>query len=126
MRGSKAKAQRELRNLLLTLDRDIDILSERFRLREWRDPEGELVPSCTIITTSANDTLSPIHDRMPVILTRDLEDFWLDDSVTDPDALTSVLAPYDDGAMEAYEVSTLANYAANDVPEVMERVGRLS
>ncbi len=88
----------------------------------WRDPQGEIIPSCTIITTSANDILSPIHDRMPVILRREFEDFWLDGSVDDPDALTSVLAPYDDGAMEAYEVSELVNSFRNDGPEVMERV----
>ncbi|MCY4528644.1 MAG: SOS response-associated peptidase [Chloroflexi bacterium] len=89
----------------------------------WRDPQGDVNPSCTIITTSANDTLSPIHNRMPVILPHDLEAFWLDDSVTDPEVLTSVLTPYDDGAMEAYEVSTLVNSARNDGSEVMERVG---
>ncbi len=89
----------------------------------WRDPQGDVIPSCAIITTSANDTLSPIHDRMPVILPRDLEDLWLDDTVNDPNALTSVLTPYDDDAMEAYEVSTLVNSARNDVPEVLERVG---
>ena len=44
----------------------------------WRDPKGEVVRSCTIITTSANQLLSPIHDRMPVILTRELEPLWLD------------------------------------------------
>ncbi len=91
----------------------------------WRDPEGEVVPSCTIITTSANDLLSSIHDRMPVILPRDLEDFWLDDSVTDPDALTSVLTPYDDEAMDTYEVSTLVNNVRNNGPEVLEGVARL-
>ena len=91
----------------------------------WRDPQGEVVPSCTIITTSANDTLSPIHDRMPVILPRDLEDFWLDESITDADALTSVLTPYDDEAMEAYEVSALVNSARNDGPEVVEGVERV-
>lgn len=89
----------------------------------WRDPQGDIIPSCTIITTSANNTLSPIHDRMPVILPRNLEDFWLDDSVTDPDALTNVLNPYDDGKMEAYEVSTLVNSARNDGPEVMAGMG---
>ena len=90
----------------------------------WRDPQGDVIPSCTIITTSANDTLSPIHHRMPVILPRDLEDLWLDDTVNDPDALTSVLTPYDDDALEAYEVSPLVNSARNDGPEVVERVGR--
>ena len=59
----------------------------------WRDPQGDIIPSCTIITTSANDTLSPIHNRMPVILPRDLEDLWLDNTVNDPDALTSVPHP---------------------------------
>ena len=91
----------------------------------WRDPQGDVIPSCTIITTSANDTLSPIHNRMPVILPRDVEDFWLDDTVDDTVALTSVLTPYDDEAMEAYEVSPLVNSARNNGPEVVERVGRL-
>ena len=87
----------------------------------WRDPEGEVVPSCTIITTSANNLLSPIHDRMPVILPRNAEDFWLDDNVSDPDALTGVLTPYDDESMEAYEVSPLVNNVRNNGPEVVER-----
>ena len=91
----------------------------------WRDPEGEVVPSCTIITTSANDILSPIHHRMPVILPREVEDFWLDDSVTDPEALISVLTPYDDDSMETYEVSPLVNNVRNNGPEVLEGVGRL-
>ena len=59
---------------------------------------------------------------MPVILPRDLEDLWLDNTVNDPDALTSTLTPYDDDAMESYEVSPLVNSARNDGPEVMERV----
>ena len=88
----------------------------------WRDPEGTVIPSCTIITTTPNDLLKPIHNRMPVILPRDIEDFWLDESVDDPGALTSVLTPYSDDAMEAYEVSTLVNSVANKGKEVIERV----
>ena len=88
----------------------------------WRDPDGNRIPSCAIITTSANDQLKPIHDRMPVILPRDVEEFWLDRSMDDPDALSSVLTPYDDDTMEAYEVSTLVNPAANDGPEVIARL----
>ncbi len=59
---------------------------------------------------------------MPVILSKEVEEFWLDDSVYDPTALTSVLTPYPDGAMEAYEVSSLVNSVANKGPEVIERV----
>ena len=87
----------------------------------WRDPDGNRIPSCAIITTAANDLLRPIHDRMPVILPRDMEKLWLDSSVDDPGALGSILTPYADETMEAYEVSTLVNSAANDSPEVIAR-----
>ena len=90
----------------------------------WEDPTGNRIPSCAIITTAANDLLRPIHDRMPVILSMDMEAFWLDGSVDDPGALGSVLTPYADDAMEAYEVSTLVNSAANDGPEVIVSVTR--
>ena len=81
-----------------------------------------MVPSCTIITTSANDFLSPILDRMPVILPREKEELWLDTGLDDPATLTSVLIPHPGEDMDAYEVSTLVNYARNDGPEVIARV----
>ena len=88
----------------------------------WRDPDGNRVPSCTIITTEANDLLRPIHDRMPVILPRDLENLWLDTSVEDFNPLGSILTPHPNDAMDAYEVSSLVNSAANDGPEVVVRI----
>ncbi len=90
----------------------------------WKDPDGNAIPSCSVITTTANDLLRPIHDRMPVVLPREMEEFWLDRSVDDPNALRSVLSPYPNDAMEAYEVSTLVNSAANDGPEVIEAAGQ--
>ena len=87
-----------------------------------KDPDGNTVPSCTIITTEANDLLGPIHNRMPVILPRELEGFWLDGSIDDPGALASVLAPYPDDALEAYKVSTLVNSPRNNGPQVVEPV----
>ena len=88
----------------------------------WKGPDGNRIPSCVIITTVANDLLRLIHDRMPVILPREMEDFWLDRSVDDPGALRSVLTPHPHDAMELYEVSTLVNSAANNGPEVIEAV----
>lgn len=85
----------------------------------WKDPHGELVKSCTIITTSANELLSPIHDRMPVILPQEQESFWLDKDIEDPLALSSVIAPYSDSELEAFEVSPLVNNTRNKGPEVM-------
>ena len=60
----------------------------------WRNPNGEVVRSCTIITTGANELLSPIHDRMPVILPRELESLWLDHDIQDYAALAGILTPY--------------------------------
>ena len=87
----------------------------------WRDPQGNVVPSCTIITTAVNDFLAPIHNRMPVILPREREELWLDSGVEVPVSLTGILAPYPDEGMDAYEVSTMVNYAGNDGPEVIAR-----
>ena len=89
----------------------------------WKDLQGNVIPSCTIITTAANDFLSPIHDRMPVILPREKEELWLDTGLDDPAALTGILTPFSDEALDAYEVSTLVNYARNDGPDVIARVG---
>ena len=80
--------------------------------------------SCTIITTEANDVLRPIHNRMPVILPREMESFWLDSDVEESGALSSVLVPYPSEVMEAYEVSSLVNRPANDGPEVVLPIGQ--
>ena len=69
----------------------------------WKDPEDNSIPTCAIITTSANELLRLIHHRMPAILPREMEGFWLDRSIQDTTELRSVLTPYPDAAMEAYE-----------------------
>ena len=88
----------------------------------WKDAEGNRIPTCAIITTTANDTLRPIHERMPVVLPRDSESFWLDPELEDPAAITSVLTPAANDAMEAFEVSSLVNKVANNRPEVTQAV----
>ena len=88
----------------------------------WKDPQGNVVPSCTIITTAANDLLSPIHDRMPVILHRESEEMWLTQDLEDTSALIPLLAPSPDDVLDTYEVSTLVNYARNESPEVIARL----
>ena len=85
----------------------------------WQDPQGEVVESCTIITTEANELVRPIHDRMPVILPEDVESLWLDEGMQDAAALVSLLGPYPAERMERYEVSTLVNSALNDGPELI-------
>ena len=88
----------------------------------WKSPEDELLHSCTIITTAPNAVLEPIHNRMPVILSREAEAVWLD-AGTYPSLLRELLVPYPAEAMDAYEVSTLVNAPNNDIPDVLARVG---
>ena len=86
----------------------------------WRGPDDNLVRSFTVITTEASEHVRPIHHRMPAILPGDAQAAWLDEGA-DPDALHSLLTPYEDDGLEAYEVSTLVNSYANDGPEVVAR-----
>ena len=65
----------------------------------------------------------PIHLNMPVILPRDMEEFWLDRDVRDAVALLDVLRPYPPDRMNAYRVSTLVNSARNNGPEILTPVG---
>ena len=85
------------------------------------DPEWNAVPSCTIIPIADNDFLTPIHNRMPVILSPEAEGLWLDTNLDDADSLTGILVPYPNEAMNACKVSTMVNYAGNDGTEVIAR-----
>ena len=90
----------------------------------WKSPEGDPVQSCTIITTTSNALMEPIHNRMPVILAQEAEKVWLDVSVpSNTSELRELLVPYSAAEMEAYEVSTLVNSSKNDVAEVLARTG---
>ena len=83
----------------------------------WRDPNGETIHSCTIITTTPNALMATIHNRMPVILPAEKESLWLDSTVVDPQQLVSFLKPYPDAAMTVHDVSNIVNSPRNDVPE---------
>ena len=87
----------------------------------WNAPEGELIHSCSIVTTTPNDLMEPIHDRRPVILPRESERLWLDPGQQGTDTLKSLLAPYAAAEMEAYAVSRLVNSPKNDTPDVIAR-----
>ena len=88
----------------------------------WKAPSGEEVVSCAIITTGPNAVMQPVHERMPVMLPREAESLWLDTTVQNSDVLDSLLVPYSDEEMDAYEVSPLVNSPRNDVPDCIARV----
>jgi putative SOS response-associated peptidase YedK len=88
----------------------------------WTAPGGELLRTCTILTTSANGVVGPIHERMPVILQdQDAEHGWL--RASKPDELERLLQPYPDAWMEAVPVSRKVNSPATNGPELILRNG---
>ena len=88
----------------------------------WKQPDDSWLLTCAIITTSANEFMTSIHDRMPVILPRESEALWLDPDEQDSAMLSELLLPYDSNQMEAYEVSTLVNSPRNNSPELIAPV----
>ena len=74
----------------------------------WRG-EGKELHTCSILTTASNDLLRPVHDRMPVILRRSMEEEWLRSGPLSEDMSVSMLTPYPSLEMEMYPVSDLVN-----------------
>jgi putative SOS response-associated peptidase YedK len=87
----------------------------------WKDPTGKEVLSYTIITTKANDMLRPLHERMPVILTPEEEEAWLDAEQYPVNDVVGFLKPYPADKMEAYPVSKDVNSARIDSPDLIKR-----
>ncbi|WKA60513.1 SOS response-associated peptidase [Planococcus shenhongbingii] len=89
----------------------------------WKSPEGKTVNTCSILTTKANELMGSIHDRMPVILSKEAEKVWLDPKVQDEEVLGNLLKPFDSAQLEAYEVSDAVNSPKNNGPELIRKVG---
>lgn len=89
---------------------------------EWKSPEGEVIDSCTIITTDSNALIERIHDRMPVIVPKDMREMWLDPANRDSEQVLKALKAYSSKDMEIYQVSTIVNSPANDSPECIKPV----
>lgn len=92
----------------------------------WTSADGQKLHTCTIITTQPNSVVADIHDRMPVILKRENEPFWLDRERYDAALLQSFLVPYDPVQMRAYHVSAMVGSPKNDVPECIKEITELA
>jgi len=71
----------------------------------WRAPDGSVLESCTILTTTPNQLLADVHDRMPVILAPNDYDLWLDPGMRDAATAADLLRPFDAVVMRKYPVS---------------------
>ncbi len=88
----------------------------------WQSPDGSEVRSATIITTTPNELMASIHDRMPVILPSHAYRQWLDPLPRFPVDLNALLKPYPSEEMLAFPISTLVNSPAIDGPDVLAPV----
>lgn len=89
---------------------------------QWKSPEGEAIFSCSMITTTPNQLMTDIHDRMPVILHPENEKTWLNPAITDTKFLQQFFVPYDEAQMEAYEVSPLVNSPRNNTIDLIRKI----
>lgn len=85
----------------------------------WKRPDGQLLRTCTIITTEPNELVSSIHNRMPVILGKEARERWLDPELQDEHALLPLLAPFPATEMTARPVSRLLNNPRYDSAELL-------
>ncbi len=89
----------------------------------WRapsaPPDAPWLRTVTVVTTQANATVAPVHDRMPVILPASAWATWLDRATDDVGALTALLRPAPDTLLALRPVSTAVNAVAHDGPDLM-------
>ncbi len=102
--------------------KDIELFAFAGLYDVWQDAEGNELHTYTIITTTPNDLVQPIHNRMPVILHPDDEAMWIDPKMNDTAALRALLQPFPNALMEAYPVSRAVNTPAIDTPALIEPV----
>ena len=89
-------------------------------LAAWKSPQGADIVSTCVITTTPNELMAPIHDRMPVLLAPGQFDAWLDPAWRDVDALKRWLLPAPAATLAAHAVSTRVGNARNEGEELLE------
>lgn len=87
----------------------------------WKSADGDSIYTCSILTTTANQVIAPIHDRMPVILKPADEETWLDSSVVNPSVLQALYTPYSEEQLEVYQVSQQVNSPKNNSADLLRQ-----
>lgn len=90
----------------------------------FKNKEGLLIPSFAIITAPSNDIITPLHDRMPIILEQKNEKLWLSQE-SDLARLTSLLNPVSADQLEVYPVSSAVNTIEIENPDLIKPLQRL-
>lgn len=89
----------------------------------WMSPEGQELQTYTIVTTTPNELVARVHNRMPVILDSAAEERWLSTRGLDPHYLAELLRPFPSDQMEMYPVSRAVNNPRTDTPDCIALAG---
>jgi putative SOS response-associated peptidase YedK len=124
--SQKTKAGKPLKQPFFIRPKDGGTLAMAGLYEIWRDPTRDdddpdrFRWTCTVLTTTAEDAVGHIHDRMPLLVERERYAAWLDPTVSDAEDLKKLLVPAAPGRLEAYPVSTEVNSVRNNGPELLE------
>jgi putative SOS response-associated peptidase YedK len=88
----------------------------------WTKLDGEELHTFTIITKDADDFMAQLHNRMPVILERDLEHDWLDTEITNAREVLDILERSAGVTLDAYPVSRMVNKPSVDGQELIRPI----
>ena len=89
----------------------------------WEKGDDGPLDSFTILTTSPNEIVAPVHKRMPVILAPEHHQDWMSPSLEDVSSLMALLVPDSSSTLEAYPVSTYVNNPAHEGPDCVDPIG---
>lgn len=92
----------------------------------WRSPDGEAISSCTVITTTANEAVATVHDRMPVILEPASWPLWLGETAADNETLAALLAPCPAEILQMWPVDRRVGNTRNDDPSLSDPLQAVS
>ena len=89
---------------------------------DWTAPDGTILKTCSIITTTPNSFMQAIHDRMPAILPKEMESEWINPKIHEKKEILNMVKTHPAKDMYAYSVSSMVNSPANNNPKVIEAV----
>jgi putative SOS response-associated peptidase YedK len=90
---------------------------------QWKSPEGTVLETCAILTTTPNELVADVHDRMPVILPPTQYELWLSAEPERVAQLQNLLVPFAADAMKRYPVSSMVNSPKNDLAACAAKSG---
>ncbi|MCB1923237.1 MAG: SOS response-associated peptidase [Gammaproteobacteria bacterium] len=86
----------------------------------WQDDQGNELESCVILVRAANSQVSPVHDRMPVVVAPQSFDLWLDTQAQKAGPIETLMAAQAMPELEIFAVSRAVNSPRNDRPELLD------